>query len=200
MTAVLFLTGAYLLGAVPSGLLVVRLLTGTDIRRYGSGNIGATNARRAAGNLGGLMTLAGDVAKGAVPAALALSHAGLSGSMGGALPAAAVLAAFLGHLYPVYLRFRGGKGVATAGGGLAVLAPASVLAALVVFLAVVAVDRRVSLGSMAAAATLPLSAVIAGAPGATVVLATVIALLILLRHRDNMRRLRNGTEPRIGKG
>lgn len=198
MIAVIVLLLAYLAGSIPFGLLVVRAFTGKDIRHGGSGNIGATNARRAAGNLAGALTLAGDMAKGAVPVAVALTHDGLAGLFGGGFPALVALAAFLGHLYPVYLKFRGGKGVATAAGGLAPLAPVVVFSALVVFLAVVAWGRRVSLGSLAAALSLPICAFIAGMPRFTTVVMAVMCLLIWLRHWQNIKRLMDATEPRIG--
>jgi glycerol-3-phosphate acyltransferase PlsY len=198
MTALIVLLFAYLAGSIPFGLLVVLLFTGKDIRRGGSGNIGATNARRAAGNLAGALTLAGDMAKGAVPVAVVLTHDGLASLFGGGFPALVALAAFLGHLYPVYLKFRGGKGVATAAGGLALLAPGVVFSAFVVFVTVAAWGRRVSQGSLAAALSLPVGALIAGLPRLTTVVMTLICLMIWLRHRQNIRRLMNGTEPRIG--
>jgi len=197
MTAAVVVLLAYLAGSIPFGLLVVRAFTGKDIRRGGSGNTGATNARRAAGNLAGALTLAGDMAKGALPVAVVLSNDGLAGLLGGGFPALVALAAFIGHVYPVYLTFRGGKGVATAAGGLAPLAPGVVFSALVVFVAVLAWGRRVSLGSLAAALSLPIGAFLSGTPWLTTLVMAAMCFLIWLRHRQNIRRLLDGTEPRI---
>lgn len=199
MIAAAFLIAAYLVGAIPFGLLIARALIGVDIRRRGSGNIGATNVRRVAGNLAGFLTLAGDVAKGAIPVAVAAAHGGLAGHLGGAYPAVVALAAFLGHLYPVYLKFKGGKGVATAAGGIGVLAPLAVMVALVVFIVVVAAGRRVSAGSMSAAAALPVSAFFIGLPPASVAVFALMSFLIIVRHKENIRRLVAGTEPRVGR-
>ena len=199
MIAAAFLVAAYLVGAIPFGLLIARALIGVDIRRRGSGNIGATNVRRVAGNLAGVLTLAGDVAKGAVPVAVAAAHGELAGHWGGAYPAVVALAAFLGHLYPIYLKFKGGKGVATAAGGIGVLSPLTVLVALSVFIVAVAAGRRVSAGSMSAAVALPVSAFFIGLPPASVAVVAVMALFIIFRHKDNIRRLMDGSEPRLGR-
>ncbi|MFH1980466.1 MAG: glycerol-3-phosphate 1-O-acyltransferase PlsY [Pseudomonadota bacterium] len=199
MIAVAYLLGSYLIGAIPFGLLIAWAFIGADIRRRGSGNIGATNVRRVAGNFAGVVTLAGDVAKGAIPVAVAMAHDGLAVHWGGAYPAVVALAAFIGHLYPVYLEFKGGKGVATAAGGIGVLAPLAVLAALVVFIAIVALGRRVSAGSMAAAVTMPAVAFFIGLPLTSVAVMAVMSLLIVFRHKDNIRRLLDGSEPRIGR-
>ena len=186
---------AYLLGSIPFGLLVARAFTGKDPRRHGSGNIGATNVRRLAGNTAGALTLAGDIAKGALPVALAVHLAGTAGWG----PSLTALAAFLGHLFPFYFRGRtGGKGVATAAGGLAALAWPVVLTAFVGFVAVVYASRRVSVGSLAAAAILPLAAVLFGTPVPVRVVCVLIAVLIFIRHHENIQRLLTGTEPSIG--
>jgi glycerol-3-phosphate acyltransferase PlsY len=184
--------GAYLLGSVPFGLLVGRA-SGRDPRRHGSGNIGATNVARAAGVAAGLLTLALDAGKGAV----AVWAVGRGWDEPFAAAGAAV-AAVLGHAFPVFLRLRGGKGVATAAGAFLVLAPWAALAAGAVFLAVVGISRYVSLGSMCAAGALPL-AVGWLAPGrGRVEAAALCALLVVLRHGDNLRRLAAGTESRLG--
>jgi len=187
---------AYLLGSIPCGLVLTRLFGEADIRRRGSGNIGATNVARVAGPLLGLATLAGDLFKGWAPVALA-SHLGLPPAAAAAL----ALLAILGHILPVYTRWRGGgKGVATAAGGFLGLAPAAVLIALGVFGLVLALTRRVSAGSLAAAAALPPAVVAASGSAAYGIAAVIAAVLIFVRHAENIRRLRAGTEPPFGFG
>lgn len=184
--------GAYVLGAIPFGLIVGRAL-GADPRRHGSGNIGATNVARSSGWAAGLLTLAMDAGKGSL-AVWAASRLCTEP----AAPAGAAAAAVLGHVYPVFLRWRGGKGVATAAGAFAVLSPWAALAAGGLFLALVAASRIVSLGSVGAAVAMPiLSAWLA--PGRLrVEAAALCCVLVLVRHRDNLRRLRAGTENRLG--
>jgi len=185
---------AYLLGSIPWGLALTRLFGSADIRRHGSGNIGATNVARVAGPALGLATLAGDVLKGWAPAALA-SQLAMPPAAAEPYAAALALLAVLGHMFPVYTRWRGGgKGVATAAGGFLALAPLAVLLALGVFGLALALTRRVSAGSLAAAAVLPLA--VFGATGSAVLCAggVIVAALIFVRHADNIRRLRAGTE------
>lgn len=189
------IAGAYALGSIPFGLVLTRRFTDIDIQTTGSGNIGATNVRRLADTKLGLATLAGDVLKGALPAALA----GLLLPSSAALWVAGVaLAAFAGHLYPLYLGFRGGgKGVATAAGCFLPIAPMAVLVALLVFVLVVCMTSRVSAGSLAGSATLPLAVWEAtGAPEFSAA-AGLMALWIVWRHRANIGRLLQGKEPRI---
>ncbi|MFZ5570963.1 MAG: glycerol-3-phosphate 1-O-acyltransferase PlsY [Thermodesulfobacteriota bacterium] len=198
MTAGILTIGAYLLGSIPWGLIFTRLFTRKDIRREGSGNIGATNVRRTAGTLAALLTLAGDVLKGAVPVHLTGLLVFPEPFPRDALTAAVSLAAFLGHLYPVFLKFRtGGKGVATAAGCFAVLCPQALLVALTVFLVAAIASNHVSVGSIAAMLILPAAVWHGGAPPMTVMLAAVISVWVIDRHRDNIRRLRHGTESRI---
>jgi glycerol-3-phosphate acyltransferase PlsY len=186
---------SYLLGSIPFGLVLTRLFTAEDIRRQGSGNIGATNVARVAGAGFGLATLLGDFFKGFVPAYLALRLAPAA-IPPEAFGAAAALLALAGHLFPLYTRFRGGgKGVATAGGGFAALAPYAVLIAAAVFLIVFALGRRVSAGSLAAVAALPIAAYATTGSAAVAAVASLAAVFIFRRHRENIRRLRNGTEP-----
>lgn len=183
---------AYLLGSVPTGYLMGAWM-GVDVRTAGSGNIGATNVARVVGKRQGILTLAADVAKGVIPVFAAFQL--------GLAPAAAALigtAAFLGHLYPVFLKFRGGKGVATAWGVYAGLAPMVSLVLIVIFAAVALTSRIVSLSSMAAALAAPVTLWCFSYPPAVVGLSTLIAALIILRHRGNLRRLFSGTEPRFG--
>jgi glycerol-3-phosphate acyltransferase PlsY len=192
------LTGfAYLLGGVPFGLLLVKWLRSVDLRETGSGNIGATNARRAAGWAAGLATLFLDVLKGALPVALAgLAFPPKAGPVHEPALALAVCSAFLGHLFPVYLKFRtGGKGVATAAGGFLVISPLSLLIALAAFFAGAAASRRVSVGSLAAAAVLPAAVFLLEHSLFLSASAALVALLIILRHGENIRRLREGREP-----
>ena len=186
------LVASYLLGAIPFGLLVARLASGVDVREVGSGNIGANNVRRAAGSGAGALVLVLDAAKAAAPAALA---GGLDPSSSW-LPPAAGLAAFLGHCFPIYLRGRGGKGVASALGALLILAPHAVGAAVITFVVVAIVTRVVSAGSLAGSAVVAVAAWLGGYPSATAIAATVMALVIVIRHRSNIARLIAGTEPK----
>jgi glycerol-3-phosphate acyltransferase PlsY len=186
---------AYLLGSIPFGVVWTRFFSAADVRRSGSGNIGATNVARVAGAGPGLATLACDFLKGFGPVWLADTLAPASGAYG-VLAAAAALAAFGGHLYPVYTRFRGGgKGVATAAGGFAALAPLAAAAAAAVFLLVFVLGRRVSAASLAAAAALPFAVYAAGGSVAATAGAFICAGFIFGRHRENIRRLARGTEP-----
>lgn len=184
---------AYLIGSVPFGIAIARWAGGVDPRRAGSRSTGATNVGRIAGTAAGLATLALDVAKGAAAVALARAVAGP--------PAAtwAAVAAVVGHVAPPWLRGGGGKGVATAAGALAALAPAPAAAAISVFGVVVLWKRFVSLASLIAAAAFPAAAVLLGSSGRVVVSGLAIAGVIGVRHRDNLARLRAGTEPRIGR-
>ena len=187
---------AYLLGSVAWGLVWTRLFTSTDLKKEGSGNIGATNVSRVAGPGLGLLTLAGDFLKGAVPVYLAVSLAGHYQSAADVLPAIVGLAAFGGHLYPVYSGFKsGGKGVATAAGCFVVLAPLACLSALAVFMVLVFASRRVSAGSLAAALVLPIAAWIFTHSWELVTCAAVMTVFIFIRHADNIKRLLSGTEP-----
>jgi len=187
---------AYLLGSIPWGLVLARVFARDDIRLKGSGNIGATNVIRETGMIPGLLTLAGDILKGAIPVYLALLVFGPAGGFNDAYLLFVVLAAFLGHLFPVYLKFRdGGKGVATAAGCFAVVSPAAVLAAVAVFIAVLLMARRVSAGSLSAAAILPVAVWLATDSITMTIAAGIVALFIFIRHRDNVKRLLAGKEP-----
>lgn len=186
---------AYLLGSIPWGLVLTRLFAIADIRRHGSGNIGATNVARVAGPVLGLATLVGDFVKGWAPVALA-SYLDLPPAGAELYASALALLAVLGHLFPVYTRLRGGgKGVATAAGGFAALAPLAVLIALVVFVLVLALTRRVSAGSLAAAAALPPAVLSTTGSAVFCAGAVMAATLIFIRHAGNIRRLLAGTEP-----
>ena len=191
MTAAFLIGFAYLLGSVPTGYLL-GYLSGVDVRRAGSGNVGATNVARVAGKKLGLLTLIGDAAKGFIPVYLARAL-GLDDGLTGLV----ALAAFLGHLYPVFLKFQGGKGVATALGALLALAPAATGVLLLVFLAVALAGRVVSLASMAAAVAAPAALWLFGCPAPWIGVTAVMALFIVWRHRANIERLRAGAEPRF---
>lgn len=185
---------AYLLGSIPFGFLLVRLGEGKDIRRYGSGNIGATNVYRRS-RAAGILTLALDAAKGTL-AVLA------AGWLGGGMEwqAVAALFAIAGHVFTPWLRFKGGKGVATGCGAFLALSPLAVATTLVVFALVLALSRYISAASLAAAATFPLFAGFYGAPAQVLLWASLGAVLIIARHHENIRRLRAGTENRFRPG
>jgi glycerol-3-phosphate acyltransferase PlsY len=188
------LVAAYVIGAIPVGFLVARLAGGVDIRSAGSGNIGATNVLRTLGTLPAIATLLGDVAKGfaAVTAMRAIDPAP-------GWVAAGAVAAIAGNCWPVFLRFRGGKGVATGLGAFLALAPWATAPAMLVWLAVLASFRYVSLASVMACLCLPLGVAILGYPRAFVVAALAAALVIAYRHRANIERLLRGEEPRLGQ-
>lgn len=188
----LVLVFAYLLGTIPFALGVARRLHGTDIRRAGSGNPGAANVLRTTRPALGLTVLILDVGKGAAAVSLAWR---LAGSEPVAATAAGV--AVIGHMFPVWLRFRGGKGVATAAGAFAVLAPGALTIAMAAFAALVWKTRYVSLGSLAAAILLPALVMGLGGPPATARVALIVAALVVARHRSNMARLWAGTERRV---
>ena len=189
---------AYLMGSIPWGLILTRAFAGDDIRQKGSGNIGATNVTRQTGVIPGLLTLAGDIFKGVIPLYLALLRWDPIDASGAVYVSMVLLAAFSGHLYPIYLKFRdGGKGVATAAGCFAVLSPAAVLAAGGVFFAVLVIARRVSVGSLSAAAVMPLAIWIDADSAILTATAVIVALFIFMRHRDNLKRLVAGKEPKF---
>jgi acyl phosphate:glycerol-3-phosphate acyltransferase len=193
---------SYLLGSIPFGYLLVRIFRGEDVRQSGSGNIGATNVSRKSPLLGGL-TLLLDAVKGTLAVGLACL---LSGRMpGGVLPygmmSIAALFAVLGHTFPVWLKFRGGKGVATGLGSFILIAPKAVLVAAGIFIAVVVIFRYVSLGSILAVASFPLLVYgMHGYGNASTAFAfiAVTSMLIIARHHENIRRLLAGTESRAG--
>ena len=187
---------AYLLGAIPWGIVLTRIFTSVDIRKQGSGNIGATNVSRVAGSTLGLLTFSGDVLKGALPVYLALIVAGEHQDADYLLPAIAALGAFFGHLFPLYTRFQnGGKGVATCAGCFLVLSPPACLGALLTFIIFLILSKRVSVGSLAAAAVLPCMVWFTTQSLPLTISAVVMAVFIFLRHAANIRRLLSGAEP-----
>jgi len=185
---------AYLVGGIPFGLIVAKVLRGVDIRRLGSGNIGATNVLRAVGWKGGLAVLFLDAAKGFFPVLLAKS---LSGNP--ILAVAAGLASMLGHTFSPFLRFTGGRGVATGLGVVLALSWQAALSGLAVGLALICAFRYVSLGSIVGAVSLPFFMIIFRQPLAYVAFTALAALLIAVRHLSNIRRLLAGTEHRFGE-
>lgn len=185
--------GAYLLGSIPFGLVLTRAMGLGDLRSIGSGNIGATNVLRTGNKLAAFLTLVLDAGKGALAVIVARALAG------GDAAQVAALAAFLGHLYPVFAGLKGGKGVATFLGVLLALAWPLGLAACAIWLATALILRISSLGALVSAAAAPVLAPLLGAGNLTL-LCVVLAALVFWRHRQNITRLRQGTEPRIGKG
>ena len=192
--ALILILLAYLVGSIPFGLILSKLFAKRDIRSAGSGNIGATNVMRVLGKKLGVLTLMFDILKGAIFVILAevVTHSEIWASLAG-------LAAFLGHLYPIYLKFRGGKGVATSVGIFLFLAPYALLVDIVIFLLVVYQTRYVSLGSIIAAALLPVILLVFSYSYVYVILAVIMGGFIILRHRDNIQRLRQGRENKIGE-
>ena len=184
---------AYLLGSVPFGWLAVRIRAGEDIRSKGSGNIGATNVSRHLGPGLGALTLALDAGKGAAAALVALAAGGGRSGVAGA----AAVAAVLGHVFPPWLRFRGGKGAATGAGAFGVLFPVGMAVALGVFAAATALTRRVSAGSVSAAAVFPLAQWWSGAGWLGAGLGALAAAVVVWSHRANLLRLAQGREEPI---
>src|SRR5262245_17846912 len=202
--ALLLVVFAYLVGAIPFGYLVARW-RGVDILHQGSGNIGATNVARVLGKRLGLLVFVLDFAKGALPTAVGAwldRQSSGEGLPSGLFPVLAGLAAFLGHVFPIYLRFHGGKGVATGAGVVAVLLPGPTAAAFLTWFVIVVLTRYISLASVLAAFALCLFRVATPAPfAAESVIITLFCLvaagLVLLRHRSNITRLIQGTENRL---
>jgi glycerol-3-phosphate acyltransferase PlsY len=192
--AAAILAAAYLIGSIPFSFLVARAFGVEDVRQVGSGNVGATNVLRSAGVLAGVLALLLDVAKGAAATLLARRLAPDEPWV----VAVAALVAMLGHTFPVWLRFRGGKGVATGLGVFLPLAPAAALGALFLFLLIAAASRFASLGSVLAAIALPLLAWALGSAAPVVAAASAACALVVFAHRENLRRLREGTERRLG--
>jgi len=201
---------AYLLGSIPFGYLLVRIFRGEDIRQTGSGNIGATNVARSGARGLGIATLVLDAVKGALAVWLAAVLAGSKYNLCGdfiqhpcapalRMMSLAALCAVLGHVFPVWLRFKGGKGVATALGVFCVLFPAAILVALAIFILVVAVTRYVSLGSILGAIAFPAAAYFLQSTDAmSLLLASSVSLIVILKHHQNIRRLLSGTESKFG--
>jgi glycerol-3-phosphate acyltransferase PlsY len=189
---VTLVVAAYLIGSIPFAFLLARR-RGVDLRRAGSGNVGASNVLRTSGVLLAVLAMALDGLKGAVAVLLAQGV-----TAGSAASVAAGIASVAGHIYPVWLRFRGGKGVATAAGVFSVLAPVALAVAVAVFLAAVAATRIISVGSVSAALALAVMTAVTDSPRLVVTGAWIAAALIVYRHRGNLARLLAGTERRVG--
>ena len=189
---ILLIVIAYLLGSVPAGF-ILGLRSGIDVRESGSGNVGATNVARVVGKRQGILTLIADTAKGFVPVILAMQ-------LGASLAAIVLVgtAAFVGHLYPIFLKFKGGKGVATALGVFLAVAPMATLVLIALFAVTVLTSRIVSLSSILAALAAPIIFWLFHYPPLVVGMAAFIAVAITLRHRSNIQRMMNGREPRFG--
>jgi len=189
---VALVVAAYLIGSIPFAFLLARR-RGVDLRRAGSGNVGAANVLRTSGVLLAVLAMALDGLKGAVAVLLAQGV-----TAGSAAPVAAGVASVAGHIYPVWLRFQGGKGVATAAGVFSVLAPMALAVAVVVFLVAVAATRMISVGSVSAALALAVVTAVTDSSRLVVAGAWIAAALIVYRHRGNLARLLAGTERRVG--
>jgi glycerol-3-phosphate acyltransferase PlsY len=193
MADLLAVLAAYLMGSIPFAQLLSKR-RGIDLRRVGSGNVGASNVLRTLGVRPAVLAMMLDAVKGTVAVLIAQRL-----TNGVAAPVAAGLASMIGHVYPVWLRFRGGKGVATAAGAFAVLTPVAAVAAVGAFLLTVALTRFISVGSMVAALTLAAWAIASDAPRIVEVGAAIGAVLVLIGHRTNVLRLVAGTERRVGQ-
>lgn len=191
--AVAMIGVAYLLGSIPTGF-ILGAWAGVDIRKSGSGNVGATNVARVMGKRQGIYTLVADTAKGFLPVFIAL-ELGFSTTVA----AIVAVAAFLGHLFPIFLKFKGGKGVATALGVFLALAPWATLILILLFAVVVFVSRIVSLGSMITAMAAPVVLWLFSYPAVLIEASAFLAVMIILRHRGNIERLVAGTEPKFNR-
>ncbi|MGA8271416.1 MAG: glycerol-3-phosphate 1-O-acyltransferase PlsY [Candidatus Sulfotelmatobacter sp.] len=200
-TFVIIVASSYLLGSIPFGYLLVRIFHGEDVRRSGSGNIGATNVSRKSPALGAV-TLLLDALKGSAAVAIAFRLSNAAEGKPIQAMALAALLAVLGHMHPIWLKFRGGKGVATGLGSFVVIAPKAVLLAVGIFALIVAIFRYVSLGSILAAASFPFLLLYKppaeGNSSIAMVLMIVTSLLIIGEHHENIRRLLSGSESRVG--
>lgn len=183
----------YLIAAIPTGVVLAKVMGYEDVRDKGSGNIGATNVYRVAGKLPGILTLVGDILKGFLP--LLACKVWLTPTP--AQLGIACATAIVGHCYPVYLKFRGGKGIATALGIFLVLSPVALLGAAIVFGVTVAISRFISLGSVLAAMSAPLLVLMLNQPQPIFLATLFIAALIVWRHRSNIKRLMDGSENRF---
>ena len=191
---ILLTIGGYFSGSIPTGVILAKLFGTKDIHQEGSGNIGATNVYRVLGKGLGTLTLVGDVLKGIIPVILACTLVGDEIWI-----AMVAFVTFFGHLFSVFLRFRGGKGVATALGVFLVIAPLVVPFSIIIFVLVVMKWRYVSLGSLTASALMPILLCVLGYPIAYVNLSLAMGCLIFYRHRGNIKRLREGSEKKISK-
>lgn len=189
---ILWIVIAYLIGSIPVGVILAKT-KGADPRKVGSGNIGATNVMRAAGKTLGILTLIGDILKGLIPTTLALYS-----KQPASVVAAIGFAVFIGHLFPLFLKFKGGKGVATGVGVYLAVSPPAILINIVIFILVLLKWRYVSLGSLVGTGLMPLALLVLKKPHEYVYLSLIIGILIFIKHKDNIRRLLEGKENKIG--
>jgi glycerol-3-phosphate acyltransferase PlsY len=193
MKPFLLVIGAVLMGSIPFGVLIARV-KGVDLKKVGSGNIGATNVLRTMGKAPAVLTLAGDVLKGSIPVLAAkylLNDLTMEGIVG--------LCAILGHNFSLFLRFRGGKGVATSIGMLLIYSPYAAVVTILIWLSVIFVTRYSSLGAVVSFGVLPLSVYVVDYAKEKLIVSVMITALLMIRHADNIYRLISGTEPKIGK-
>jgi glycerol-3-phosphate acyltransferase PlsY len=188
---ILWIIVSYLVGSIPVGIILAKM-RGTDPRKVGSGNIGATNVMRAAGKTIGIMTLAGDILKGFIPTAIMLHY-----GQPAIIVASTGLATFIGHLFPVFLKFKGGKGVATAVGVYLAVSPLAILINVVIFVFVLLKWRYVSLGSLVGTALMPAAFLILNQPREYIFLSIIVGIFIFLKHKDNIKRLLDGKENKM---
>lgn len=191
---------AYLIGSISTGVLLSKIFGQGNLQTQGSKNIGATNVSRLMGRKWGIITLIGDMVKGIIPLGLALGLLSEQGKTDPLFLSLIALAAFLGHLFPIYLRFKGGKGVATALGIFLFLAPKAVLVVVPIFIVVVYLGKYVSLGSIVAAGTFPVLLILFKYPTSMILLSLIIASAVILKHRQNIIRLIKGEEQSWHKG
>jgi glycerol-3-phosphate acyltransferase PlsY len=191
LALLIVIAAAYLIGSIPTGLLLGKAY-GIDIRKEGSGNIGATNLYRTVGRKVGIITLIGDCLKGLLPVLLVKLS-----SLPPDFAAWVGLAAFCGHVFSVFLKFKGGKGVATALGVFLALSPLAITIALALFACLMFIWRYVSLGSISAAAVMPLAVFFLGGSRTVTVVTLVIAVIVIIRHHENIKRLISGTESKF---
>lgn len=194
----LLVPAAYLIGSIPFGLLIGKKM-GIDLRASGSKNIGATNVLRTAGKLPALLTLIGDSLKGAIPLLLLRTMSGNAASGAEFWEGVIGLTAVIGHIFPVFLSFKGGKGVATGFGVIAVYSPVSAAVALLVWILVAALTRYSSLAAISAVLSLPFIYLLSGGSFIKIFFGILLAILIVLKHQQNIKKLVNGTESRIGE-
>lgn len=188
---------AYLIGSIPFGLLIGKRM-GIDPRASGSKNIGATNVLRTAGRVPALLTLLSDSLKGAIPLLICRAVLGKTASGAELWEGAIGLTAVIGHVFPVFLSFKGGKGVATGFGFLAVYSPVPAAVVLLVWISVAAMTRYSSLAAISAVISLPFIYLLSGGPFTKISFGILLAILIVLKHKENIKKLINGTESRIG--
>ena len=191
---VLYFIGAYVLGSIPFGQIISKKVASIDITTRGSGNIGATNVARELGMKWGIVTLLLDMLKGLVPVVVSMKHGAEGGSFSFIGPSVVGLCALVGHQFSCFRRFNGGKGVATALGVYLALSPLSTVLALILFVLIVAKCSFVSLASMVAALSIPILLFTFGMPGISIIVSAIMALLICVKHHENIGRLIKGEE------